>query len=57
MKKPFLLIAGWDYYPYAGTGDWQGCYETYEDAVEASMDTEILGKNWCKIVDLRKWTE
>lgn len=31
MKK-FLLIAGSNYYPSSGTGDWVGCFETREDA-------------------------
>ena len=34
MKKPFLLIVGDDYYPYAGCGDWIGCYETEKEALE-----------------------
>lgn len=34
MKKPFLLIAGEGYYPSSGTGDWIGCYETYDEAKE-----------------------
>ena len=57
MKKPFLLIAGYNYYPGFDTQDWVGCYETYEDAIEASMDADILNKDWYKIVDLRKWTK
>lgn len=32
MKKPFLLIAGHNYYPGAGTSDWIGCYQNYEQA-------------------------
>jgi len=30
--KCFLLIAGDDYYPSHRTGDWIGCFETYEEA-------------------------
>jgi len=33
MKK-FLLIAGCSYYPDRGTGDWIGCYSSYEEAKE-----------------------
>jgi len=32
MKKPFLLIAGHNYYPGAGSSDWIGCYENYKQA-------------------------
>jgi hypothetical protein len=32
--KHYLLIAGDQYYPFSGTGDWKGCYETYEEAKE-----------------------
>ena len=32
MNKPFLLIAGYGYYPGAGTEDWQDRFETYEEA-------------------------
>lgn len=34
MKKPYLLIAGENYYPSADTGDWKGCYSTVEEAKE-----------------------
>lgn len=32
MNKPFLIIAGSNYYPEAGTGDWIGFYSTLEEA-------------------------
>jgi hypothetical protein len=32
MKKPYLLIAGEKFYPSASTGDWVGCFSTYEEA-------------------------
>ena len=35
MKKPFLLIAGYNYYPSSGTGDWISTFETFEDASAA----------------------
>lgn len=30
--KHYLLIAGNQYYPFAGTGDWIACFDTYEEA-------------------------
>ena len=30
--KPFLLIAGYGYYPSAGTEDWRETYSTREEA-------------------------
>jgi len=38
MKK-FLLLAGCNYYPEGGTGDWIGCYSSYEEA-EAQIKFE-----------------
>ena len=38
MKK-YLLIAGHNFYPQAGTDDWRGCYDTYEEA-KARITTE-----------------
>lgn len=32
MKKPFLLVAGDQYYPERGAGDWIACFETAEEA-------------------------
>jgi hypothetical protein len=40
MKK-FLLIAGYSYYPDRGTGDWIGCYSSYEEANELVKFEEI----------------
>jgi hypothetical protein len=34
MNKPYLLIAGDQYYPSYGTGDWIACFGTYEEAKE-----------------------
>ena len=55
MIKPYLLIAGDQYYPSAYTGDWVKCFETYEEAKEYY---ESLGDHydWYEIVDLREWT-
>ena len=55
MNKPFLLIAGDNYYPHQDTGDWRGCFETYELA-EAHLKT-LYDWDWYEIVDLREWME
>ena len=34
MNKPYLLVAGDYYYPSCDTGDWIGCFSTYEEALE-----------------------
>jgi len=69
MKKPFLLIMGWDSYPERGTTDWRGCYSSREDATKDvvfhddfgfyTFVNEKRGENydWYEIVDLREWTE
>ena len=64
MKK-FLLIAGASYYPQSGTGDWVGCFDTYEEAeaqikIDYSKGVErklINGDevDWYDIVDLEEW--
>jgi hypothetical protein len=41
MTKPYLLIAGDQYYPSAGTGDWIGCFETYEEAKREVVDVVV----------------
>lgn len=71
MKKPFLLIAGCWYNPSDGTGDWKGCFETYDEAMN-QIETEyrsgeevykIKTENtaerwdWYEIIDLREWAE
>ena len=54
MKKPYLLIAGWDYYPSSGTKDWIACFESWEEAENHNIGDYY---DWKKIVDLREWTE
>ena len=54
MKKPYLLIAGWDYYPSSGTEDWIACFENWEEAENHNIGDHY---DWKKIVDLREWTE
>ena len=53
MRKRFLLIAGDKYYPSSRTGDWRGCFETYEKAEEKLKEYDY---DWYEIVDLREWT-
>lgn len=57
MKKPYLLIAGYKYYPSYDTRDWKGCFETYKEAKEylETIDKEYY--DWYEIVDLREWAE
>jgi hypothetical protein len=50
MSKPYLLIAGDCFYPSADTGDWVGCFSTYEEAkaqveVKERHDYYTKGKN------------
>lgn len=57
-NKYYLLIAGENYYPNRGTGDWIGTFETHEEA-EAKIKT-VKDKNrclieWYEIIDLREW--
>jgi hypothetical protein len=64
MKK-FLLLAGDNYYPVRGTGDWIGCYSTKEEA-EAQIKIDyskgfkrklVNGRehDWYDIIDLEEW--
>ena len=66
MNKPYLLIAGDNYYPDGDTGDWVGCFSTYEEAkaqVEPrktngyTVNGRDWGCDWYEIIDLREWTE
>lgn len=64
MTNPYLLIAGDEYYPSDYTGDWIGCFPTYEEAkaqVESNKHYGYtiggLSRDWYTIVDLREWTE
>ena len=57
--KTYLLIAGYNYYPDRGTGDWVGCYNTKEEATkkidELKNADDDYGADWYKIVDLKEW--
>jgi hypothetical protein len=52
--KRYLLIAGDDYYPDHGDGDWIGCFETYEDAYDF-YSMHHRERDWYEIVDLWEW--
>jgi len=54
MKKPYLLISGYDYYPSHSTGDWVCCFETEEEAYNHKIHHL---HNWKRVIDLRDWTE
>ena len=48
MNKPYLLIAGEHFYPSADTGDWVGCFSTYEEA-KAQVEpkkTQRIYRKW-----------
>ncbi len=47
--KRYLLFAGWNYYPGGGWEDFQGSFETIEDA-ENAMTRE---NDWHHIVDIQ----
>ena len=58
MKK-FLLIAGAGYYPDRGTGDWIGCFNTYEEAqaqvkIEEVHDYYLKGPRMGEIKETHK---
>jgi hypothetical protein len=55
--KPYLLIAGDNFYPEAYTGDWIECYETKEEAIEKweEISKQKYRYDWYEIVDLRDW--
>jgi hypothetical protein len=65
--KYCLLIAGHQYYPAAGTGDWIDTFRTSADAEKVvqkidahsgySDSYQIYGTkyDWYEIVDLRTW--
>lgn len=63
--KYYLLIAGEFYYPSRRTGDWIGCFETYEEALNQvkieKYDFRYIvngsERDWYEIVDLRRWME
>lgn len=65
--KPYLLIAGYNYYPESGTNDWIDTFETLEllnSEIQPSKNegcyensVKIRGQvyDWHDIVDLRDW--
>ena len=71
MKKPFLLMAGYNEAPESSTEEWVACYETEEAAMkEVTANDQKLMKfrdpgfkvrgtdyDWYDIIDLREWCE
>jgi hypothetical protein len=66
MQKPWLLLAGYNYYPEAKTGDWIKRFATYEEAndfvTEVSNGREFkhfhienTEYDWYQIVDLNTY--
>ena len=60
--KYFLLIAGDQYYPESGSGNWIDAYETREEAEsKVNKITNHLYEinhekyDWYSIIDLRPW--
>ena len=44
MNKPYLLIAGDDYYPSRGTRDWKERFDSYEEANAAITESPVYIK-------------
>jgi hypothetical protein len=64
LKKRYLLTAGDNYYPESGTGDWKGCFETFEEAKAQVSNAgparyKVAGYtstfDWYQIIDLATW--
>ena len=57
--KRYLLIVGYWYYPSAGTEDWIGIYNTYEEALQKQKtlkeNLEYKTADWYSIIDLNNW--
>jgi hypothetical protein len=66
--KRYLLIAGYDYYPGAGTTDWVDSFDSYEEALNVVEPIQENGGgrrgytirdmpcDWYEIVDLTEWS-
>lgn len=62
--KIYLLIAGDNYYPQSGTGDWIDFFDSYEEAkkeIEEQEDGYFKIRertyDWYEIVNLDNWKE
>ncbi len=70
MSKHFLLIAGDNYYPCAGDGDWINRFKTRDEAEQLVVDSgreysygrykiTVNGKvknfDWYKVINLETW--
>jgi hypothetical protein len=40
MKKPFLLILGFNFYPCPGSSDWKGRFDSHQEAEAAFKKIE-----------------
>lgn len=49
--KRYLLFQGVLYYPSGGWSDFQGSFDTAEEALEHLKTIHNLGENWWQIVD------
>lgn len=57
--KDYLLIAGYQYYPEAGTRDWIGCFFSYKEAlsqVEPVKHTRTVSKGKRKGEEVLEYT-
>ena len=54
MKKPFLVFAGYDYYPAPGIRDYRGRYATKEEAQQAAEAEIEETLSWAQVVDVRE---
>lgn len=67
--KYFLLVAGDQYYPESGAGDWIECFATHDEAVSKVTTREgndsnrtkyFIGEryyDWYEIINLKDWIE
>ena len=54
--KRFILFAGDDYYPYGGSDDVEGFYDTIEEAIENHIPRFRYDGGWANILDCEKHT-
>ena len=47
--KRFLLFSGWNYYPSGGVDDFNGSFDTKEEAIRAAGKLEVW--DWAQIYD------
>ncbi len=52
--KRFIVFCGWKYYPGGGWQDFEGIYDSYEEAKKGADSAEIDWGGWVHIVDTEK---